>query len=62
MSIIIKGIKPPDDCDSCWFPDCNLWMFMDVGERHPECPVVEVKGRLINADTLEEVIVEGDEE
>lgn len=25
---------------------------MDVGERHPECPIVEVKGRLINADDI----------
>lgn len=52
MSIIIKGINPPDDCDSCWFPYCNLWLITDVGERHPECPIVEVKGRLINADDI----------
>lgn len=62
MSIIIKGVKPPKDCDSCWFPHCNLWRIMDVGERHHECPMIEVKGRLINADTLEEVVAEGDEE
>ena len=53
MSIIIKGVKPPKDCDSCWFPHCKLWRrIMDVGERHPECPIVEVKGRLINADDI----------
>ena len=58
MSVLIKGIKKPKDCDSCGFDDvvnCHLWKIMDSGEIHPECPIVEVKtphGRLIDADKL----------
>ena len=57
MSIIIKGVKPPKDCDSCLFPDCNLWMFMDVGERHPKCPIIEVTGPLIDRNELEKAVL-----
>ena len=58
MSVLLKGIKKPKDCDSCGFDDvvnCHLWKIMDSGEIHPECPIVEVKtphGRLIDAEKL----------
>ena len=58
MSVLIKGIKKPKDCYTCKFKDindCKLWVIMNFGEIHPECPIVEVKtphGRLIDADKL----------
>ena len=60
MSVLIKGMGMPHDCDSCKVSDildCPLWKPMDIGERHPECPLVEVPtphGRLIDADELAE--------
>ena len=58
MSVLVKGIKKPKDCDSCGFDDvvnCHLWKIMDSGEIHPECPIVEVKtphGDLIDKDNI----------
>lgn len=58
MSVLIKGMEMPHDCDSCKVSDildCTLWKPMDIGERHPECPLVEVPtphGRLIDADRV----------
>ena len=58
MSVLIKGMEMPHDCDSCKVSDildCTLWKPMDIGERHPECPLVEVPtphGRLIDKDRL----------
>lgn len=45
MGVYVKGMEMPDDCDSCKVSDvlnCTLWKPMDIGERHPECPLVEV--------------------
>lgn len=58
MSVLTKGVTMPIDCDHCKFSDindCNLWMPMDIGERHPECPLTELPekhGRLIDADEI----------
>lgn len=58
MSVYVKGMEMPHDCDSCKVSDilnCTLWKPMDVGERHPDCPLVEVPtphGRLIDADEI----------
>lgn len=56
MGIYIKGINVPKDCDSCDIvKDCPLWYCTDIGARHPECPITEVKephGRLIDADVF----------
>ena len=58
MGVYIKGMEMPHDCDSCKVSDildCTLWKPMDIGERHPECPLVEVPtphGRLIDADDV----------
>lgn len=58
MGVYIKGMKMPHDCDSCKVSDildCTLWKPMDIGERHPECPLVEVPtphGRLIDEDEI----------
>ena len=58
MGVYIKGMVMPHDCDSCKVSDildCTLWKPMDIGERHPECPLVEVPtphGRLIDEDEI----------
>ena len=58
MSVFIKGMQMPVDCDSCKVADiidCMLWLPTDCGERHPECPMVDVKiphGRLIDSDHM----------
>lgn len=57
MSVIFKGMWMPQDCDSCWIPGslCLLWTKTDVGNRHQDCPLVELPekhGRLIDADAL----------
>ena len=58
MSVLIKEMKMPHDCDSCKVSDildCTLWKPMDIGERHPECPLVEVPtphGDLIDRQKL----------
>lgn len=66
--ILIRGIKVPDDCDSCIFcineicqkfcPLTNGYYYWDEssnGSRPDDCPIVpfpEVHGRLIDADAL----------
>lgn len=55
MSVIVKGIDVPSDCDGCWHPTCNLWHQTDVGKRHKDCPISpmpEKHGRLIDGDEL----------
>lgn len=65
MGIYIKGMMMPHDCDSCKVSDildCTLWKPMDIGERHPECPLVEVPtphGDLVDRDILEQEIING---
>lgn len=60
MGIYIKGIELPKDCDSCGIvKDCPLWYCTDVGARHPECPLTEVKephGELIDKDKVIDAI------
>ncbi len=66
MSIIVKGMDVPSDCDGCWHPTCNLWHQTDVGKRHKDCPISpmpEKHGRLIDADDMERFMsdtVQGD--
>ena len=58
MGVYIKGMEMPHDCDSCKVSDildCTLWKPMDIGEKHPECPLVEVPtphGDLIDRQKL----------
>ena len=63
MSVLIKGMEMPHDCDSCKVSDildCTLWKPMDIGERHPECPLVEVPtlhGDLIDRKVLIDAVL-----
>lgn len=56
MSVLIRGIDMPSDCDSCFIPAsfCPLWINTDVGSRHPDCPLIPVPphGDLIGRDAL----------
>ena len=62
MSVLIKGMKMPKNCDECSISDirlCKLWMRMTISQRvegkHPNCPLVEVQsphGRLGDLDKL----------
>lgn len=57
MSLNIKDLEMPKDCDSCRHPTCELWLDIDIGKRHPDCPLTEVPnqhGRLIDAEHLKE--------
>ena len=62
MGVLIKGMEMPHDCDSCKVSDildCTLWKPMDIGERHPECPLVEVPtphGDLIDRDEVRDSV------
>lgn len=58
MSVIVKGMEMPKDCDSCWIPSsfCKLWFTTDVGNRNQDCPLVELPekhGRLGDLDELQ---------
>lgn len=56
MSVFVKDIDVPSDCDGWWHPTCNLWHQTDVGKRHKDCPISpmpEKHGRLIDASELE---------
>ena len=58
MSVFVKDIDVPSDCDGCWHPTCNLWLQTDVGKRHKDCPISpmpEKHGRLIDADAMKRV-------
>lgn len=55
MSVIVKGMDVPSDCDGCWHPTCNLWHQTDVGKRHKDCPISpmpEKHGRLGDLDEV----------
>lgn len=57
MSILIKGIKRPKNCDEC--PLADSYLACDA--RSINCPLVEVPtphGRLIDADALYEQTAE----
>ena len=58
MSVFVKDIDVPSDCDGCWHPTCNLWLQTDVGKRHKDCPISpmpEKHGRLIDADAMKRI-------
>lgn len=72
MSIIIKGMEMPKDCNNCKFfndnydyPTCSVtdhsrgYNWNPRGQRMPDCPLVEVPkhGRLIDADELCEALI-----
>ena len=64
MSILIKGMEMPQNCDNCLF-DNSIWcllnpksadMIYDIADGRPKwCPLIEIPphGRLIDADALE---------
>lgn len=59
MSVFVKDIDVPSDCDGCWHPTCNLWLQTDVGKRHKDCsisPMPEKHGRLKDVDAIIEDI------
>lgn len=59
MSVFVKDIDVPSDCDGCWHPTCNLWLQTDVGKRHKDCPISpmpEKHGRLKDVDAIIEDI------
>lgn len=65
MSVLIKGIKPPKNCDECdWSWDCAHSEHMDgyemLGGRPHGCPMIEVQphGRLIDGDIAEVISFE----
>ena len=52
MSVLIKGMKMPKNCEDCRFEDFGGCMFR---VKRSDCPLVEVPtphGRLIDADEL----------
>lgn len=60
MSILIRGEEMPKNCVVCKnYYYCELWSKLTVNkrckERHPDCPIVEVKephGKLIDVSKL----------
>lgn len=59
MSVLVRGMEMPNNCEECDIHFCKLWMRMTIRQRiagkHPDCPCIEVKtphGRLIEADKL----------
>lgn len=60
MSVLIKGMKKPKDCQSCVlnYEDTEVYCFAlhrYLSEAEKECPLAEVPeshGRLIDADKL----------
>lgn len=53
--LYIPGMEMPEDCDSCANTKCSLWLGIEKGQRHENCPLVAVPdhGRLIDADVIE---------
>ena len=69
MSVLIKGMEMPKDCEHCRFCGIDVesgcwvkknWIIRRVGENRPSwCPLVDVPtphGRLIDGDVLIEFI------
>lgn len=60
MGVFIKGMEMPKNCVVCKnYYYCKLWSKLTVNkrckERHPDCPIVEVKephGNLIDIDQM----------
>ena len=70
MSVLIKNMEMPKNCDECNIRDihlCKLWMGMTISQRiegkHPDCPLVEVKephGDLVDKDKLMQEFMDSD--
>ena len=67
MSVLIKGMEMPTNCDACLFDDgvhCMAYspsedMVYDIADGKPSwCPLITLPdhGRLIDADALEHII------
>ena len=59
MSILIRGMEMPKNCDVCFMRDACEYS-MPLGKRLTDCPLVEVPtphGRLIDADALVEILL-----
>lgn len=58
-----RGMQMPENCRECRVDgrDCKEWKWFDKwrAQRAPDCPLVSVPdhGRLIDADALEEYLV-----
>lgn len=55
MSVLIKGMEMPHNCDECWIPCAVEFQDRNYLSRPKCCPCFEVKiphGRLIDADAL----------
>lgn len=66
MSVLVKSMKMPENCDECHFnegPYClavegvYCQAIYDGSVRHKQCPLIDIPphGRLIDADVLKEV-------
>lgn len=66
MSVLVKNMKMPKDCEHCRFCGIDVesgcwikknWIIRKVGVGRPDwCPLIEIPtphGRLIDADALE---------
>ena len=72
MSILIRGMKKPKNCDECpikaWEDEWYVCPFSGVTTLsigcQDSCPLVEIPphGRLIDADAFERKVMFGDEE
>ena len=55
MSILIRGMEMPKNCDVCFMRDACEYS-MPLGKRLTDCPLIEVPmshGRLIDADAFQ---------
>ena len=67
MSVLIKGMEMPTDCDNCSlfddrfdYPSCNAtghsrgYNWNPRGQRMPDCPLIEIPphGRLIDENAI----------
>lgn len=73
MSILIKGMDVPSNCDLCIFDNgvnCMVYppsedMIYDIADGRPDwCPLIELPnhGRLIDADALMEICILGNKD
>ena len=64
MSVLVKGMKMPEDCFSCPLKEegfCNITnaYAMGINERNSDCPLVELPehhGRLFDQDDVKAVL------
>lgn len=68
MGIYLRNMEMPKNCVVCKnYYYCELWLELTVNkrykERHPDCPIVEVKeahGDLIDKDKLMQEFMDSD--